>query len=124
MLDVLAGRKVGQGVEGVITLNGHVLTRELANRCISYVGQEDVFMPTMSTWESLLFVTQLCMEPALKSVRAARMDAVLEQMGLLKVKHSKVVFSLEYATEWLPELLSFPDLIRPDLTRCKIEFSS
>lgn len=90
MLDVLAGRKFGRGVEGVITLNGHTMTRELSNRCISYVGQEDVFMPTLSAWESLLFVSQLCMDPAPRAERTARMNAVLEQMGLSKVKHSKV----------------------------------
>ena len=90
MLDVLAGRKYGKGVEGVITLNDHVMTRELSNRCISYVGQEDVFMPTLSAWESLLFVSQLCMAPAPKAEHVARMNAVLEQMGLTKVKYSKV----------------------------------
>ena len=57
MLDVLAGRKTGQGVTGAITLNNHVMTKKLSNRCISYVGQEDVFMPTLSAWESLLFVS-------------------------------------------------------------------
>ncbi len=93
MLDVLAGRKYGKGVEGLITLNGHVMTRELSNRCISYVGQEDVFMPTLSAWEALLFVSQLCMAPAPKAERAARMNAVLEQMGLTKVKNSKVSFN-------------------------------
>lgn len=90
MLDVLAGRKFGKGVEGVITLNDQVMTRELSNRCISYVGQEDVFMPTLSAWESLLFVSQLCMASASTAERHARMDTVLDRMGLLKVKHSKV----------------------------------
>lgn len=94
MLDVLAGRKYGQGVEGLITLNGHAMTRELSNRCISYVGQEDVFMPTLSAWEALLFVSQLCMAPQPKAERAARMNAVLEQMGLTKVKYSKVCLIL------------------------------
>lgn len=90
MLDVLAGRKIGQGVGGLITLNEKIMTRELSNRCISYVGQEDVFMPTLSAWESLLFVSQLRTASANKAERFARMDAVLRQMGLLKVKHSKV----------------------------------
>ena len=90
MLDVLSGRKHGKGVEGRVTLNGQPITPETSNKYISYVGQEDVFMPTLSAWESLLFCTQLCLPAMPVKQRNARMEAVLETMGLLRVKNSKV----------------------------------
>ena len=90
MLDVLSGRKHGKGVEGRVTLNGQPITPETSNKYISYVGQEDVFMPTLSAWESLLFCTQLCLPAMPVKQRNARMEAVLETMGLTRVKNSKV----------------------------------
>lgn len=77
-------------MEGRILLNGQPVSGRLSNSYISYVAQEDVFEPTLSAWESLLFVTQLCMEAQPDQTRNARMNEVLDMMGLLKVKHSKV----------------------------------
>lgn len=91
MLDVLAGKKVGKkGLEGLVTLNGVPINPHLANRCISYVGQEDVFVPMLTVWESLSFVAKLSMPPMPAVVRHARMDAVLGTLGLGRVKNSKV----------------------------------
>lgn len=90
MLDILAGRKIGKGLEGTVTLNGLPIEPNLANRCISYVGQEDVFLPMLTVWESLLFIARLSMQPLPNVVREARMNKVLETLGLSRVKNSKV----------------------------------
>ena len=90
LLDVLAGRTTGKGVSGTVSVNGLPITPETSNMYISYVGQEDVFMPTLSAWESLSFITQLCMGPLPRCERESRMESVLTTMGLARVKNSKV----------------------------------
>ena len=52
--------------------------------------QEDVFLPMLTAWESLEFYTQLSL-PVLLSTqdRHARMNTVLETMGLAHVKSTK-----------------------------------
>lgn len=88
------------------------VTPETSNMYISYVGQEDVFMPTLSAWESLSFITQLCMGPLPRKEREDRMEMVLKTMGLTRVKNSKVIssavletyemrsFGCQYSTKW------------------------
>ena len=90
MLDILAGRKTGQGLEGAVKLNGLQINPTLANRCISYVGQEDVFMPMLTVWESLLFVAELRVKPDPDVSLTNRMNVVLETLGMARIRNSKV----------------------------------
>lgn len=91
LLDLLAGRKIGKGVSGSVTINGKQVTTETASQYTSYVAQEDVFVPTQSVWEALLFYTQLSLPGDLSMTqRQERMNSVLRTMGLEKVKNSKV----------------------------------
>lgn len=69
-------------------------------------------MPTLSAWESLSFITQLCMGPLPRKEREDRMEMVLKTMGLTRVKNSKVIssavletyemrsFGCQYSTKW------------------------
>ena len=53
--------------------------------------QEDVFVPTLSVWEALMFYTQLSLPGDLSmDQRKSRMISVLRTMGLEKVVKSKV----------------------------------
>ena len=53
--------------------------------------QDDTFLPMLSAWESLDIYIQLSLPVHLsKEDRHARMDTVLESMGLLRSKHTKV----------------------------------
>ena len=53
-------------------------------------AQHDIFLPMLSAWESLDIYIQLSLPVFLsKEDRHARMDAVLESMGLLRSKHTK-----------------------------------
>ena len=90
MLDILAGKNSGKGLTGSVTLNGEPINPHLANRCISYVGQEDVFMPMLTVWECLLFVAELSAQASSKVQRDARMNLVLNTLGLGRIKNSKV----------------------------------
>ena len=53
--------------------------------------QEDVFVPTLSVWEALMFYTQLSLPGDLSmDQRKSRMISVLRTMGLEKVIKTKV----------------------------------
>ena len=53
--------------------------------------QDDTFLPMLSAWESLNIYIQLSLPVKLsKADRFARMDTVMEAMGLLRSKHTKV----------------------------------
>ena len=91
MLDILAGRRFGKGVKGSVTINGDQITPDTASKFASYVGQEDVFVASLSVWEALHFYTQLSLPGHFTpDQRKGRMESVLETMGLLRVKNSKV----------------------------------
>ena len=82
---------MGKGVGGEVTLNGQPLTAQSASQYTSYVGQEDVFVASISVWEALMFYTQLSLAGNYSnSDRIARMETVLETMGLMRVRRSKV----------------------------------
>ncbi|KAK9790764.1 hypothetical protein WJX73_010230 [Symbiochloris irregularis] len=91
MMDILTGRKPSEGTGGTVRVNGHVLTPVIAGKYLSYVGQEDVFLPNLTAWESLNFYSWLSVPAALnRADRQAGMHKTLETMGLQEVKHSMV----------------------------------
>ena len=91
MLDILAGRKIGRGIRGTITVNGKPVTAKISGQYFSYVAQEDVFVATLSVWEALMFYTELSLPGDFTTEqRKGRMRAVLRTMGLEKVTKSMV----------------------------------
>ena len=72
-------------------LNKAATTGTLQSLTCSSCLQQDTFLPMLSAWESLDIYIQLSLPLKLnKADRHARMDAVLESMGLLRSKHTKV----------------------------------
>ena len=52
LLDLLAGRKIGKGVRGQVTINGKQITTRLASQYTSYVAQVKPFLrPPLSMEE-------------------------------------------------------------------------
>lgn len=91
LLDILAGRKIGRGIRGSVTINGKPVTTETSSQYFAYVAQEDVFVATLTVWEALSFYTQLSLPGDFSAdQRKARMKAVLQTMGLEKVTQSRV----------------------------------
>ena len=90
MLDVLAGRIRGSQLQGTLTLNEKPAGKKL-KRYSQYVTQEDVFVATQTTFETLQFRAGLCMPATIsQNDRLNRINTVVDVMGLTKVKHSKV----------------------------------
>ena len=54
LIDVLAGRKTAGKLGGGVKMNGRPCGT-LFKRISAYVAQEDVFVPTMTAWETLVF---------------------------------------------------------------------
>eukprot|EP00741_Cyanophora_paradoxa_P003341 tig00000692_g3247.t1 len=97
LLDIVAGRKNLGRISGRILLNGEELVTEeaknvrLLQRATSYVTQEDVLLEHLTVRETLMYSARLTL-PASRSdaERAARVDELLAQLGLLKAAATKV----------------------------------
>lgn len=89
-MDILAQRKSAGKLAGQVWMNGRPLGQKF-KRVSAYVSQEDVFVPTMSAWETLLFHARLRTDKKLTTAEMEeRMEEVLTVMGLQRVKHTVV----------------------------------
>eukprot|EP00884_Botryococcus_braunii_P011338 jgi/Botrbrau1/20204/Bobra.31_1s0001.1 len=90
LLDILAQRKSAGNLTGQVWMNGKPLGQKF-KRVSAYVSQEDVFVPTMSAWETLLFHARLRTDKKLTRAEIeTRMEEVLTVMGLQRVKDTVV----------------------------------
>ena len=92
LLDALAGRKgkTGPNFQGRVLLNGKPAGKYL-RRYSQYVPQEDAFVATLTTLETIKFRAGLTIPSSCpKTERAARIAAVIEVLGLRKVRDTKV----------------------------------
>ena len=90
LLDLLAGRKAVGRLGGGVLMNGRPCGT-LFKRISAYVAQEDVFVPTMTATETLVFHATLTLPSAVDSdEREARIADVLRLMGLWRARHTQV----------------------------------
>lgn len=90
LLDILAARKSCGRVTGQVLMNGWPCGL-LFRRISAYVAQEDVFVPTMTAWETLVFYATLTLPKAINQEdRTQRMLDVLQIMGLSRCRHTQV----------------------------------
>ena len=90
LLDVLAGRRSGSNVCGEVSMNG-APCGVMFRRISAYVPQDDVFVATLTAMETLKFRAALTVpSTVLKTQRRQRIQAVLETMGLWRVRDTKV----------------------------------
>lgn len=88
LLDCLAGRN--KNCKGEITVNGQSWDKEVA-RVASYVVQDDVFYPTLTVQEHLMFQAKLRMGSSFTmEERASRVEDVLESLGLSKCRDTLI----------------------------------
>ena len=66
-------------------------------RSSTYVAQEDVFVPTLSAWETLHFQAILRLPKGTSSADIKRrMDDVMDVMGLSRVKTTQVTYLVPF----------------------------
>ena len=98
LLDALAGRNKGDHLKGEVLLNGKPAAKYL-RRYSQYVPQEDAFVATQTTLETIKFRAALTIPSSVpKKERDSRIEAVIEVMGLYKVTNTKVNFIFKPAT--------------------------
>ncbi|XP_068752637.1 broad substrate specificity ATP-binding cassette transporter ABCG2-like isoform X1 [Montipora capricornis] len=90
LLDILAGRKDGKHLSGVVLVNGQKQPENF--KCITgYVVQDDVVMGTLTVRENLHFSASLRLSRKLsKRERSKRVEETLSDLGLFHVAESKV----------------------------------
>jgi len=90
LLDILAKRKEGEGgtTTGQVSINGHdINTIDGYKGHIGYVTQEDVFIPTMTVYETVLFYANMCLPFATGG--RAKADRVLRTLEILELDQVK-----------------------------------
>ena len=55
LMDVLAGRKTGGYIEGIIKVSGYTKKQETFTRISGYCEQNDIHSPHVTVYESLLY---------------------------------------------------------------------
>ncbi|XP_064476475.1 ATP-binding cassette sub-family G member 8-like isoform X2 [Ornithodoros turicata] len=92
LLDILANRhsKWGSRLRGDFLFNGLFMPPGRLENCVSYVAKDFQLCPDMSVRQWLLF-TSLLQEPAgLGRDTKARINALLEDLGLGQLKHTQI----------------------------------
>ncbi|GAB5032377.1 abc transporter [Nannochloropsis oceanica] len=90
LMDILSMKAKSGKVSGQIYVNGAPLT-ETFKKCIGFVGQHDMLMPTLTVMESLMFSGLLRLPKRLTmKEKTQRVLAVLTELQLAHIADSKV----------------------------------
>jgi len=89
LLDVIAARKSKGEIKGQILFNGEERTDGIM-RQTSYVMQDNVHIFVLTVRETLYYAARLRMDTTNESVRAARVQKVLDMLGLSEVSETIV----------------------------------
>lgn len=96
LLDILTMRKTVGEISGEVRMNGEEREGGFL-RMSSYVPQEDNFIPTMTTLETLTFFARLVLPRSTSSEeRKRRVDEVLYMVGLNHAKTTMVQRPLHF----------------------------
>lgn len=77
-------------VSGLVTVNGQKVDEEISN-ISAYIQQEDVFIPTLTVREQLIFRACLRMDKSNdREMRMARVDEVIKELNLVKCQNTLI----------------------------------
>ncbi|KAL9139198.1 ABC transporter [Amphidinium carterae] len=86
-LDIVTGRKTKGKVTGTLLYDGKVATKEYLKNYTAYVEQFDNLLAVLSVKEMLLYQAELkCSTTEPHSSKVARVDQLLNELGLVKCK--------------------------------------
>ncbi|MCC5946604.1 MAG: ATP-binding cassette domain-containing protein [Bernardetiaceae bacterium] len=90
LLNVLAGLESPSA--GSVKINGFDLHKEKdkLEGVIGYIAQDDLLIEELSVFENLYYNAKLCFKDMSEEVLVARVNAVLESLGLERIKELKV----------------------------------
>mmetsp|Transcript_23666 Transcript_23666/g.66384 ORF Transcript_23666/g.66384 Transcript_23666/m.66384 type:complete len:664 (+) Transcript_23666:75-2066(+) len=91
LLDCLANRKTIGEATGTVYLNGETVPKRVLQRHCGYVLQDDLFLGGLTVHETLQFSARLRLPESVGDAeRAALVDGIIDDLGLSKVKDSKI----------------------------------
>lgn len=95
LLDLLAGKNKSGEVVGLVKINGQHLTPKEYRRVVGFVDQEDVLMPTLTVYETVLNLALLRLpRTMLVASKKARVMEVLDELRILKIRDRLVGLEL------------------------------
>eukprot|EP01134_Creolimax_fragrantissima_P002046 CFRG2046T1 len=90
LLDVLAGRKDSNNVQGSVTIDGKPRLKTFKYQC-GYVMQDDIVLGSLTVRENILFSARLRLPKSMSDdEKQEKVDSVIDELGLTKVAHSIV----------------------------------
>ena len=91
LMDVISKRKTVGIVEGLILFDGHEPSHAEIGRDTGYVEQKDTLWGTFTVREMIMYTALLKMSSKFsRAQKSARVDEVIDQMGLTKSKDTKI----------------------------------
>ena len=91
LMDVISKRKTVGIVEGLILFDGHEPSHAEIGRDTGYVEQKDTLWGTFTVREMIMYTALLKMSSKFsRAQKSARVDEVIDQMGLTKSKNTKI----------------------------------
>lgn len=91
LLDVVAGKAKAGKIAGTFALDAAQVKRSKLRKVVGFVDQEDHFLPYMTVRECIAFAARCRLPEGLaEPAREARVDAVLETLGLTHVANTRV----------------------------------
>ncbi|XP_039051271.1 pleiotropic drug resistance protein 1-like isoform X2 [Hibiscus syriacus] len=91
LMDILAGRKTGGYVEGMIKISGYLKKQETFARISGYCEQTDIHSPHVTVYESLVFSAWLRLPPEVNpEIRKMFVEEVMELVELTPLREALV----------------------------------
>ncbi|KAG1452624.1 hypothetical protein G6F46_009699 [Rhizopus delemar] len=91
LLDILAKRLKSGTATGSIYLNGQDISLDRYKKLIGYVDQEDVMIPTLTVYETILYSALLRLPRSMsKEAKKFRVMEVMQELGIDAIKDSKI----------------------------------
>lgn len=92
LVEILAGKSKSGRVSGAVSFPATAAAPDPSARPqVGFVSQQDVLSPTLTVYEALLFAAELRVPESIPlSEKRARVDDVIEKLGLDKVRNVRI----------------------------------
>lgn len=91
LLDILANRTKSGTVSGDVYVNGHTLSASEYKKLIGYLDQEDMMIPTLTVYETILYSALLRLPRSMSTAaKKFRVMEVMQELGIDGIKDSKI----------------------------------
>lgn len=91
LLDILANRTKTGTKSGDVYVNGHKLSASEYKRLIGYVDQEDMMIPTLTVYETILYSALLRLPRSMSTAaKKFRVMEVMQELGIESIKDSRI----------------------------------